>query len=297
MVLWVLVAAVTTGMYFVGGYAGGSFLIDNPVHIPESILANVGNVFPSSSPLVGVHEVLGAVLLVASGVVVFRCIQERTTRKRNPLPVCLILFALLFDLSVSVSHLLEGVGPTLAGRYTMANLLIPLALVSFAFARLPTVKTTRPLQVEHRGSRTEARLLLSLVCGLIVAQGAVATVYGLHHANSGKQALLTANRIIVNRSLAPRSKQSCYALAIFRIRANSILRRSPRLRAIISACSLRDLMRSTAPKGCRPMSIVDSRMRCGHRANDPVLVGAVVDPVRVYVSKAPTVANGWRGPP
>ena len=97
----------------------------------------------------------------------------------------------------------------------MANLLIPLALVSFAFARLPTVRTIHPLRVERRTSRTEARLLMGLICGLIVVQGAVATVYGLHHANSGKQALLTANRIIVNRSLAPRSKQSCYALAIF----------------------------------------------------------------------------------
>lgn len=210
LLIWILMAAVTTGIYFID-FRDTEVFVDNPPLIIKFILANVGNVFPSNSQLVGVREVLGGALLVASGLVVVRCIQDRTTGRRNPLPICLIVFAILFDLSVSLSRLFVG----LAGRYTMANLLIPLALVSFALARLPTVRTLRPIRVESRSTRTEAWLLLSLVFGLIVAQSVVATVYGFHQANNDRQSLLIANRIIVNRSLIPRSKQLCYALVVY----------------------------------------------------------------------------------
>ena len=97
----------------------------------------------------------------------------------------------------------------------MANLLIPLALVSFAFARLPTVEAMRSIRLAPGTTRTKAGVLLLLIFGLIVVQSIVATVYGLHQANIQKQSLLTANRIIVNRSLIPRSEKLCYALAIF----------------------------------------------------------------------------------
>ena len=173
----------------------------------DSVLANVGNVFPSSSPLLGLHEILGVVILIATAVVSYLSLRDPKLQPRGTLPLCLLVFALLFDLSVTTDRLIFGLAPSVTSRYTMANLLLPLGLIAYGWSRLP-------LQLRVRRLPTSV-VAIGGVCGaLIVGQFAVSTAYGLRQAGQHRAAMTTANRIVVNFDRIPRAERSCYEFAL-----------------------------------------------------------------------------------
>jgi hypothetical protein len=208
--IWVGAGAVATAIYFVD-YSGNGFspdvLIDSPRLVVDSVLANIGNVFPSASPLLGVHEVLGAVLLVATGVVSYLSLRDPKLEPRGALPLCLLVFALLFDVSVTTDRLIFGLALSVTSRYTMANLLLPLGLIAFGWSRLPSGVQLRRLPT--------AVIAIGGVCGaLVLVQLAVSTDYGLRQAAHHQAVMSTANRIVVNFDRIPRAEQRCYEFAL-----------------------------------------------------------------------------------
>ena len=208
--VWVGAGAVATAIYFVG-YSGNGFspdvLFKQPVLVVDSLLANIGNVFPSSSPLLGLHEVLGALILVAAGVVSFVSLRDPKLEPRGALPLCLLVFALLFDLSVTTDRLIFGLALSVTSRYTMANLLLPLGLIAYGWSRLPSRFHVRRLPA--------AVIALGGLCGaLLVVQFAVSTNYGLRQAVHHQAEMTTANRIVVNFNRIPPAERGCYEFAL-----------------------------------------------------------------------------------
>ena len=208
--VWVGAGAVVTAIYFLG-YSGNGFspnvLVHNPRLVVDSVLANIGNVFPSSSPLLGLHEVLGGVILVATGTISYLSLRDPKLEPRGALPLCLLVFALLFDLSVTTDRLIFGLALSVTSRYTMANLLLPLGLIAYGWSRLPSPSLVR--------RPPTAIIAIGGVCGALIAgQFAVSTVYGLRQAAQHRAAMTTANRIVVNFDRIPRSERGCYEFAL-----------------------------------------------------------------------------------
>jgi hypothetical protein len=208
--IWVGAGGVATAIYFVG-YSGNGFspdvLIDSPRLVVDSVLANIGNVFPSSSPLLGLHEVLGAIILVAAGVVSYVSLRDPKLEPRGALPLCLLVFALLFDLSVTTDRLIFGLALSVTSRYTMANLLLPLGLIAYGWSKLPRGFQMRRLPT--------AVIAIGGVCGaLILVQLIVSTDYGLRQAAQHEATMTTANRIVVNFDRIPRAERGCYEFAL-----------------------------------------------------------------------------------
>jgi hypothetical protein len=208
--VWVGAGAIATAIYFVD-YSGNGFSPDVLVHSPglvvDSVLANIGNVFPSSSPLLGLHEVLGVVILVATGLVSYLSLRDPKLEPRGALPLCLLVFALLFDLSVTTDRLIFGLALSVTSRYTMANLLLPLGLIAYGWSRLP-------MGIRVRRLPTAVVAIGGLCCGLILCQFAVSTAYGLRQAELHQAVMTTANRIVVNFDRIPNAERGCYEFAL-----------------------------------------------------------------------------------
>jgi hypothetical protein len=208
--VWVGAGAVATAIYFVG-YSGNGFspdvLVKRPGLVVDSVLANIGNVFPSSSPLLGLHEAIGAVILAATVAVSCLSLRDRKLEPRGTLPLCLLVFAVLFDLSVTTDRLIFGLALSVTSRYTMANLLLPLGLIAYGWSRVPMRLRVRRLPT--------AVVAIVGVCGvLVLAQFAVSTAYGLRQAAQHRAVMTTANRIVVNFDRIPPAKQGCYEFAL-----------------------------------------------------------------------------------
>ena len=136
LVVWTLLATLTTVGYFSGltssGQADPLTTLRHPLAFLQSVLANIGGVIPTSAPDLALHQVIGAFLLIAAGFVLVQSFRHRYEYS-NPLPVSLIVFALLFDASVASIRLtvVFGITGSVAPRYTMANLFIPLAVLVY----------------------------------------------------------------------------------------------------------------------------------------------------------------------
>jgi hypothetical protein len=208
--IWLGAGATVTAIYFVG-YSGNGFspdvLVDRPGLVLDSVVANIGNVFPSSSPLLGLHEGLGVVILAATGVVSYLSLRDSKLEPRGTLPLCLLVFALLFDLSVTTDRLFFGLALSVTSRYTMANLLLPLGLIAYGWSRLPRRFHVRRLPTNV--------IAVAGVCGaLVLVQVSVSTDYGLRQALQHKAVMTTANRIVVNFDRIPPAERGCYEFAL-----------------------------------------------------------------------------------
>ena len=185
-VAWMIVGVVTTVFYFwhytFQGTAGVGVGYDlrNVDLVVEYLLAAVGNVIPFGTTSVALHALIGIPLCLAAVLVSFRSFRERVRAPGpHPLPLssALIVFALLFDVSIAVERLNLGVDGALASRYTMANLLIIVGICLFVFQRVPTwQEITRP-------SASPLRTLgIVAVALLVVVQIASSAHYGFDNA-------------------------------------------------------------------------------------------------------------------
>ena len=133
--------------------------------------------------------------------------MTRKLEPRGTLPLCLLVFALLFDLSVTTDRLFFGLALSVTSRYTMANLLLPLGLIAYGWSRVPMHFRVRRLST--------AVVAIVGVCGvLVLVQFAVSTDYGLRQAAQHRAVMTTANRIVVNFDRIPHAKQGCYEFAL-----------------------------------------------------------------------------------
>jgi hypothetical protein len=210
IVVWIGAALVTTAIYFwrlqatQTGFSSSSWR--HPLELLQSVLANVGGVFPTTSPDVGIHEVIGSVLVLSAAFVVVMSFRERRASPQSSLPVALILFTILFDPSVASNRLAFGVVPSLAPRYTMANLLLFLAIIVYALGRVPATSLLH--------SHSRAPLVVSGVLAAVISiQLAVSTDDGLKGAHTSMDSMVLGDRLIVNRDQIPHNEELCYALA------------------------------------------------------------------------------------
>ena len=160
--IWLSTGLVTTLLYLRGYKAGVGCV---PVGADCSIHANAGHpilftkfflsLVANAVPLrvlyarlavvqlgPGFMQLLGAVLCLASLFVIVRSVQERRGTKL-PLPLLLILLALLFDLSIALGRAHEGVPAALQGRFAIPNLLLLVGLLTYAWSHLPQPRARR----------------------------------------------------------------------------------------------------------------------------------------------------------
>lgn len=208
---WIVVAAVTSGLYF-NHYlfstsatgAGIGYAFKNPNLVVVYLLGAVGNVFPVDETAVGLHALIGVPLCVAAAWVLVATWRERnrTPRPRPlPLPAALIVFAVLFDTSIALGRVSLGMSGALASRYTMANLLLVLGILLFALPRLPRVLDTAP-------PPTRQVLAVAALATVLVVQIAAGTVGGLVGAQSTLAGEKTGARIATNLPAIPVAARS-----------------------------------------------------------------------------------------
>jgi hypothetical protein len=208
---WVTASVVTTFLYFRGfdfspkATGGGSsgYALHHVLPTLAFVLALIGNVFPTSGPRAGLHEVIGAVILVGALGIVVGSIRSVRRSATLPLPLLLVVFALLFDLSIAAGRVSFGIGRADAPRYTMANLLILVALAIYVFS-LPR---TRPAE---GGSPFAARTVL-IGTGLvlvILGQVALSTAVGLPAASAWTKRIEAGDAIVVHLYSIPQPNRT-----------------------------------------------------------------------------------------
>jgi hypothetical protein len=211
---WTVAAVVTTAIFLrhyslsYGRY--GSLDVEpptralrHPVELARFFLIDVGNVIPNTGT--AVHEIVGLILCVAAGYVVVTSVRLRQSGGQCPLPVAVIGFAILFDLSVASGRLSLGMSYAFKSEYTMPNLLLLVAIVSFAFARLGQDRASL-----HTPPRAVAMVALGALAVFTVVQVATSTQYGLSNSNSFKQQFVAGARLSVNLVHIPSSEWGCY---------------------------------------------------------------------------------------
>ena len=218
LALWTLIGAITAAVYFWRyapksiGQVGAvdvqppSWALKHPFGLARFLLVDIGNVIPSSGTDVVGHEILGVLLCIMAGVVVVKCGRDRRN-VQCPLPVALIAFAILFDLTVSTGRLSLGLAYAFKSRYTMPNLLLLVAIVSFALKRLPPAHTSH--SVLSRAWKTAILLAGSI---FIVGQIVASTMFGVSKGATFKQEFVASARLTVNLDHIPRSEWGCYEL-------------------------------------------------------------------------------------
>jgi hypothetical protein len=111
--------------------------------------------------------------------------------KRDPLPVALIVFGLLFDVFIAVGRAELGWSAATPARYTLPNLLIAVAAVVYAMTYM----------------KMNWRLVVPLA---VAGQLVFATSSGLSQAAALDQHLDTAARLVLNIDNVPAAEQPCY---------------------------------------------------------------------------------------
>jgi hypothetical protein len=236
--VWIAAAAVTAGVYSIGfnfhnqscgpGGCTANFAFQHPAATFRFVLILVGNSFVPNrtqagqivfSTHFGDRELFGGLILFAAALVVALSLLERRTKRRLPLPVLLITFGVLYDVTVAMGRAYFEPG-ALVNRYVMPNLLILLGIVVYALAHIPswtpinwrTIKT--PINwrtIKRRGAlRYVTQWAAVVTVGiLLIIQSVIATRVGIETGRATEQAASYNAQVIANFDRIPRSLQGC----------------------------------------------------------------------------------------
>jgi hypothetical protein len=214
---WSACAAVTMLVYLHGyhwgvgciGPAQNCSIVHNagrPVHTSSYYLTLAGDAlgiavrWPSA-----VEQLLGVLVLAAAAVVIVRSVQTRD-RTRLPLPLLMIVFALLFDLTVALGRAGQRLVAGQQGRYTMPNLILVAALVAYAWAHPPRLRAAR--------SGDRRAIAITAACAalglFVVAQGVYGTQYGIRQARVLRSHQVRDARTVINLDRVPYRLRGCY---------------------------------------------------------------------------------------
>ena len=110
-----------------------SYGLLHPDRLVKFFVLLVGNVIPTSIWIIQprylrAQEILGTVICVVAGFVVVQSVRERRLRA-NPLPLVLIVFALMFDLMIAQAHVGEALSAAGQNRFTMPNTILLVGIV------------------------------------------------------------------------------------------------------------------------------------------------------------------------
>lgn len=189
-------------------YCSGStltFALHHPVQMAEYVLLELGNVIPNSNErTIWLTGVLGAVMFILAVAVVTVSARSRH-HAHNCLPAALIVFGLLFDLLTAIARVQFLTGGSTGGAttstYTMPNLLILLAFITYAWDHFELGRMRRP----------STRMAVGLgATSFLVAQLAVSTHTGIVQARAWDQLQTSNARLIVNLNEVPARERLCY---------------------------------------------------------------------------------------
>jgi hypothetical protein len=216
---WLAAFAVTVAVYFHNynfGYkqcptCTANFDIHDPVLFVKFVLGLVGGIVPAVGILgvppipgipwmdgeyFGLHQLLGAAIILAAAYVVIRSVRER---RRSPLPVVLIALGALFDLLIAEGRTGQGLVATVGPYYSIPNLAVLLGIVVFAWGHLPDFRTDRSWRVIASGA----------LIVFLVAQAVVATGNGIDAGGARHQQLEADARVVANFDRLPAATRGC----------------------------------------------------------------------------------------
>jgi hypothetical protein len=190
------------------------------LHHPLSALgfffALIGNVIPGGIYFGGVlhyihnvarFEVLGLALFAIAVFVLIRSWRCRTSTETFPLPLLLIVFSLLFDVAISLGRSGTGAsGAANSNRYVMANLILLIGVVAYAWAHLPRYRLH---QADQGWKIRMGGLAFVALALLVVVQVTESTAFGLRNGRAVSQALTDEARLVVNSDRIPAEKTAC----------------------------------------------------------------------------------------
>ncbi|MGH9919885.1 MAG: hypothetical protein ACRD6W_13605, partial [Nitrososphaerales archaeon] len=234
--LWLIAGGITTGAYlwnfkFQANAIGGgsiSYGLHHPPAVVKYFLAAIGNVFPTSeASTIGVHELVGGAICITALWVLAASVHSRISGPRDshlPLAAALVIFALLFDLSIAVGRVSIGMIGALSSRYTMASLILLVAISTYLLdlfeARCPRPQaepicdSAQRLRGEHERSRwhparTRGAIALGalVLLAVVVVQVVISTRFGISNARGEQESRVLAARVAVNFDSIPISER------------------------------------------------------------------------------------------
>ena len=198
---WLGAMLVTMAVYLLGyRFSAGNTCVTHAQCTPTAELhhpltsvgfffALIGNVVPggTSGVISPIHDgarfvVLGLVIFVTAILVLVYSWRQRSASERLPLPALIIVFSLLFDMTITAGRGGSGVaGAVNANRFVMANLILLTGIVIYGLARIPTHR----LSATRGGWRAYGTYLaLGGLAAFLVVQVTAATGFGLTNGRS-----------------------------------------------------------------------------------------------------------------
>jgi hypothetical protein len=249
--VWLGTMVLTIALYLPGYHFGqgntcaartncsATALLHHPGTALGFFFALMGNVIPSVAPSpetspvhnIARFEVVGVALCIVALFIIVQSFRHRASSERMPLPLVLIVFALLFDVTITVGRGGTGASGALDGnRFVMANLILLTGIVIYAMARVPTTR----LSAEKGQRRTYAQYLaLFALAAFLVVQVIVATGFGLTNGRANKAEMVDLARLLsINPSVEQNTSSQCrLALDFQRVYMGAF---APRLSAAIA---------------------------------------------------------------
>jgi hypothetical protein len=189
-------------------------VLNYPWHYIQFFAAMVGYVIPRLGPFgrayVGLHEALGVLLLLGAVVVIVYSIRERATSERPPLAVALVVFALLFDLTIVIGRGLAALPFASQRRFTMPNIVLVAGLVVFAWSHVPRFIPTPDRRRRARRMLRPSTIAWGVLALFVVMQAVFTTASGIDEGRTWHSAQVTQARFLVNRDRLSDPEAGCY---------------------------------------------------------------------------------------
>ena len=151
------------------------------------------------------EQLIGVLVLAAAVFVIVREIRTRDVT-RLPLPLLMIVYALLFDLTLALGRSGQRNVAGQQGRYTMPNLILVAGILVFACAHPPRLRAARD---GDRGALAVAGAFAALAV-FVVALGITTTQYGIRQARVLRAHQVRDAQTIVNLDRVPHRLRGCY---------------------------------------------------------------------------------------
>jgi hypothetical protein len=230
--VWLGATVATVALYFRGyDFSNNGCLtstacsprvaLHHPLDTAGFFFTLIGNVIPDGINFAGVIEpvhdvvrlvVVGIALFVVAVFILVQSCRHRASTEAFPLPLLLIGFGLLFDVTITLGRGVEG--PTGAGssnRYVMANLILLTGVVMYAWAHIPA----RSSWAHGTWRSRRAWLAVFALAAFLIVQVIEASGFGLRSGRATSESLTNQARLVVNVDRVPVKEEVCEYFADF----------------------------------------------------------------------------------
>jgi len=152
---------------------------------------------------IGVHQLLGIALCIASAFVIGGSIRAWSDKSRPPVALVVVVFALLFELSLAIGRAGEGVPAALTNyRFVMPSIVLVAGIGIYLWAHHPT---------SIAGAKRPGwyRVVIVLVVMFVTTEAYYNTTYGLYEGRMFHKIEMTDAQTVVNLRLIERERRAC----------------------------------------------------------------------------------------